>query len=354
MSLMKKNLVIVRLVLLLVVLLPVVYPVAAHAPLCGEVDNESLDKALVLTDPLKSWVIYKELHTSGEANYYKFDMEQNAHLTANVLIPIDEKDVFLPGLIVMGPGVPDQGTPPPSYVQVPNGTHVMVIQGKQPQKPSYEPFTPASSYMVIDVEMNVTQKGTYYLAVFDSSSGGKYSLAIGYKEEFTVGEWLLIPFNLISIHLWEGQNIILLLAPLYLTIILGLALIIWKRPQTFHHLPAWAGIPAGLLNLGSGLVTLTQMVYALSLAPDMIALVTLIFAVVPLLLGYVILRTFLKNPEKITKTQRGVLVICGALGLVVWAGFIVGPVLAIVAAFLPFTVLMKKNTPPSEKKLEKK
>jgi hypothetical protein len=333
--------------LLLIVLLPIVYGVSAHAPLSGEVDNENLDKALVLTDPLKSWVIYKELHTAGEANYYKFDLDQNQHITANLLIPISEKDTFLPGLIIMGPGIPNNGTAP-SYVQVPNGTHVMVIEGKKPTKASYEPFTPASSYFIVDVEMNVTEKGTYYLVVFDSSSGGKYSLAIGYKEEFTVSEWLLIPFNLISIHIWEGQNIILLLAPLYLTILLGIILIIWKRPQTFRHLPAWTGIPAGLLCLGSGLLTLTQMVYALSIAPDMIALVTLIFAVIPIVLGYAILRTFLKNIEKITRTQRIVLVICGALGLVIWAGVIVGPVLAIVTAFLPFTLIMKRKTIPRE------
>ena len=81
----------------------------------------------------------------------------------------------------------------------------------------------------------------------------------------------------------------------------------------------------------------------------MIAVVTLIFAVVPIILGYVILRTFLKNTEKITRTQRVVLVICGALGLVVWAGFIVGPVLTILTAFLPFIVILKKKTTPYQK-----
>jgi hypothetical protein len=329
--------------LLLLILLALIEGVAAHAPLSGEVDNESLDNALVLTDPLKSWVIYKELHTAGEANYYRFDLEQNAHLTASLLIPTAEKDIFLPGLIIMGPGIPDQGTPP-SYVQVPNGTHVMVIQREIPKKAYYEPFTPASSYKVIDLEMNVTEKGTYYLVIFDSSSGGKYSLAIGYKEEFTVNEWLLIPFNLISIHLWEGQNIVLLFAPLFLTILIGIILIVWKRRQVLNRLPAWTGIPGGLLCLGSGLLTLTQMFYALSIAPDMIALVTLMFALIPIILGYVILRILLKNTEKMTTRQRVVLVISGALGLIFWAGFIVGPVLAMLTAFLPFTVILKRKT----------
>jgi hypothetical protein len=337
---MMKKTQLLSLLILTAVLLTLIESVSAHTPLSGEVDNESLDKALVLTDPLKSWVIYKELHTPGEANYYKFDLDQNARLTANILIPVSEKDTFLPGLIIMGPGITDQGTTP-SFVQVPNGTHIMVIEGKMPNNAYYEPFTPASSYKLIDVDMNVTEKGTYYVAVFDSSSGGKYSLAIGYKEEFTMSEWLFIPFNLISIHLWEGQNIVFLFGPLFLTILIGIILIVWKRRQVFNHLPAWTGIPGGLLCLGSGLLTLTQMFYALSIAPDMIALVTLMFALIPIILGYVILWIILKNTEKMTTTQRVALVICGALGLVFWAGFLIGPILAILTACLPFKAILK-------------
>jgi hypothetical protein len=197
--------------------------------------------------------------------------------------------------------------------------------------------------MLVVVEMNVTEKGTYYLAVFDSSSGGKYSLAIGYKEEFTVSEWLLIPFNLISIHLWEGQNIVLLFAPLFLTILIGIILIVWRRRPVFNHLPAWTGIPGGLLCLGSGLLTLTQMFYALSIAPDMIALVTLMFALIPIILGYVILRILLKKRENLKTTQRVVLIICGALGLVFWAGFLIGPILTILTACLPFKEILKNK-----------
>jgi hypothetical protein len=338
---MRKKIQLLTFLVLAAILLTFMNSVSAHSPLSGEVDNESIDKALVLTDPLKSWVIYKELHTAGEANYYKFDLDKNAHLFTNLLIPISEKDTFLPGLIIMGPGIPDQGVAP-SFVQIPNGSHVMVIEGKMPNKAYYEPFTPASSYMIIQTDMNVTEKGTYYIVVFNSSSGGKYSLAIGYKEEFTVNEWLLIPFNLISIHLWEGQNIVFIFAPFILTILIGIILIIWKRRQVFTHFPAWSGISAGLLCLGSGLITLTQMFYALSIAPDMTAIVTLMFALIPVILGYVILRIILKNTEKISKTKRVVFVICGILGMVFWAGFIIGPVLSIITAILPFKISHKE------------
>jgi len=46
---------------------------------------------------------------------------------------------------------------------------------------------------------------------------GKYGIAIGYKEEFTLSEWLLIPIDVINIHQWEGQSLILILMPLLLS-----------------------------------------------------------------------------------------------------------------------------------------
>ncbi len=336
-----KKIQLLTVLVLMIVLLTLLEETSAHTPLSGEVDNESIDKALVLTNPLKSWVIYKELHTAEEANYYTFELEKNDYLAITLLIPISEKDTSLPGIIIMGPGIPNNGTVP-SYVQIPNGTNVLVIEGKMPFQARYEPFTPTSSYNLVDIKMNVTEKGTYYVVVFDSSSAGKYSLAIGYKEEFTVSEWLFIPFDLITIHLWEGQNILLLFAPLILTILLGIILIFWKRRQLFTQLTTLTGVPSGLLYSGSGLITLTQMFYALSISPDMIAIVTLIFALIPIILGYVILWILFKNTDKISLTKRVLLIICGVLGLVFWAGFIIGPVLIIITAVLPFKVFPKK------------
>jgi len=42
-------------------------------------------------------------------------------------------------------------------------------------------------------------------------------------------------------------------------------------------------------------------------------------------------------------TQRVVLIICGALGLVFWAGFLIGPILTILTACLPFKEILKNK-----------
>ncbi len=335
----KKSLVLLMIGIFVVILLQ---NVSAHTPLPGEHNNDSLESALVVSNPFKSQVIYTALHEAGEAHYYKVDLEKNSKLTTSLFIPLSEKDTFLPSLLIMGPGVPDTGTAP-WYVTVPKGSSVMVIRGKMPKKASYEPFTPASSYFLVDTEMTVTETGSYYIVVFDNSSGGRYSLAIGYIEEFTISEWLLIPMNLLLIHLWEGQNIVVLFAPVVFTVVLGIALLYWKKKNRFQTLPPWIGIPAGLLFVGSGVLTLSQMVYALFSAPDTRALVTLMFALIPLFLGGVIVRVHLKNGEKLTPSNRIVLGICAGLGLLFWAGFLIGPVFCLIAACLPVARLRKKN-----------
>jgi drug/metabolite transporter (DMT)-like permease len=90
-----------------------------------------------------------------------------------------------------------------------------------------------------------------------------------------------------------------------------------------------------MLYLGTGASTITQMLRTLSLTgytPE--STVTLIFALIPILLGIWALR--LGRPNLPTTWRRRIsLAIVGVLGLVAWAGLLAGPVLALVAAVLP-------------------
>jgi uncharacterized membrane protein YqjE len=62
--------------------------------------------------------------------------------------------------------------------------------------------------------------------------------------------------------------------------------------------------------------------------------VTIIFAVIPIILGIWALRAA-RSPSPLTKKDRLSLGIIGVLGLVFWAGLIIGPVIAIIAALVP-------------------
>jgi len=317
-----------------IVILP---EVLGHAPL-GAGGNESLATAALIPDSTRSWAAYGELHEGGEAQYYRFLISEGQEILVSLFISPASKDSgFLPALVLLGPNVSNQGTVP-DYVEVPEGSGAMVVEGKLPAEATYEPFSPSSFYSLATIDLNAPSSGTHYVAVYEPYRGGHYGLAVGYRETYTLQEWILIPINLISIYQWEGQSLSSILAPMGVILVVGLALILRRRrnrelPMTLFN---WTGALAGLLFLGSGVTVLSQMIIALtraSLVPEVG--ITLVFAAIPILLGISALRLALKQEEKIRTRKRAYFVILGLLALFMWAGLLVGPILAIVTSLLP-------------------
>ena len=159
------------------------------------------------------------------------------------------------------------------------------------------------------------------------------------KSEFSVIEWLLIPINAINIHIWEGQNIFVITAPLYLTIIFGIGILSWilkkaYKIQLSSHI--LLGISAGFLFIGSGLMIFMQMIIALAGASaENSAVITLIFGLLPILFGVLLIRISIRIVKEFNKEDRVLLFVLGLLGLIFWSGVIVGPVLAIMTSFFP-------------------
>lgn len=238
---------------------------------------------------------------------------------------------FVPNMILIGPSISPEGTLP-SNIEVPEGTDAVVIPGKFPDKPFYEPFTPAKSYELADIDMRAPSTGEYYVAVYSPETVGKYSFVIGYQETFSLLEWIKVPIDVIGIHLWEGQSILFILAPLITTLAIGLILATGSGISLFSA--SGAGVLAGLIYIGSGFMTLMQMTIAL-IGPQLNAsfIITLIIVLISILLGVGILKITLK--EQFTTSNRVMLVGIGILGLFTWAGLLVGPVIAIAAALIP-------------------
>lgn len=303
--------------------------VSAHAPLGAE-SNEDLFNATLISNPEKSFVIYSELHESGEAQYYRFPMEKGQILYGTLQVPGPVS--MIPDLAIIGPGIVRSGNIP-SFLTVPPGTTATVIKGRVPENPSYEPFSPQPVYEVARFNVTVPEDGTYYIAVF-GYSGGKYSLAPGFREEFTLTEWLLIPLSVIPIHLWEGQSLLLILAPLTVIIIggIGLILVLKKKRGLKLNPIRWLIMIAGLLYIGGAALTALQIVHTVSLTGyDPGIFVTLLFLGIPLILGFVVVLEGIKLTRLDPSLRTGIyLIIIGLLGLVFWAGLVIGPVLALV------------------------
>ncbi len=103
------------------------------------------------------------------------------------------------------------------------------------------------------------------------------------------------------------------------------------------------GVVAGLFYLGSGLMLLMQMLFALygTLFNGSVVL-TIIFIALPLVLGYVLLRKTIRGEGSLSKRDRISFLVLGLVGLFTWSGLLLGPSLAIVAGILPNRFLRYK------------
>lgn len=315
--------------LLLISLLFLVIPlVAAHAPL-GSGDNESINTATVIPDPTKSWALYGSLNSDGDPQYYTFEVSegQNIHVTLYKSMRSQDAD-FTPRLVIMGPNINASGEVP-SKITVPSNSTAMIVPQTAPA-PTYEPFSPGTFVGLADYTLDNPTPGRYWLVVYeqsDSPKGGNYGLAIGDRETYTLDEWVLIPFNLLSIYQWEGQSLALILAPMVTAVVVGVVFSGWvlRRQCRLGSPLAWLAAIAGFTFIGTAASTFMQLIIDATLInPDGEAVITLIFAIVPLILGLLTVRLALQD-KPITLRRRIYLVILGVAALFIWAGYIVGP-----------------------------
>jgi hypothetical protein len=319
--------------------------VLAHVPIIPR-GNESLATATVIPDPTKSWAIYGELHSGGEVQYYRFNIDRGQRIYVSMMKSTSSEDEsFLPSLALFGTGLRSNGSIP-QFVQKPENSNVIALEGKQPSQADYEGFSPGSFYSLGALDLNAPASGTYYIAVYDPARGGHYSLAVGERESFTLTEWILSPLNFITIYQWEGESLLWIFAPLAVTIAIGLLLIFWRsrsgRPTSEAR--RLVGTLAGLMFIGTGMIVLSQMTFALThtpIATDVV--ITVVFATIPILLGIATIRVVSRSREKFGLRTRLTLIILGLLSLFAWAGIIIGPVLAIAAGLIPASKIASRS-----------
>lgn len=310
--------------------------VSAHTPIGGG-DNESIATATLITDPSKSWAVYAELHEGGEAQYYQFEASQGEtiHLTLYTTTHAED-DGFIPSLILMGPSIPNQGFIP-AYVEVLPNAGLTAVDGVRAEQATYEAFAPSAFVELVNFSLPAPANGLYYVAVHNADRGGNYGLAIGDRESFTLTDWLLMPLATMSVYAWERQNVFLIYGPLLLTMAFGLFFLL-RRHRNGQRLDliAWLSATAGFLFLATGITVFFQMILSVSQsAVDGFVVATLILAILPLLVGGFALRFALRHSGDWGLSSRLWLVAFAVAALLVWAGFVVGPAIAIIAALLP-------------------
>jgi hypothetical protein len=309
---------------------------SAHTPI-GPGSNESLASATVIPDSTKSWAVYADLHQGREAQYYRFEAAKGEKVPIQLYTSPSRQDAgFVPSFVLMGPGVPEQGSVP-SYVESPAGAGHVVWTGTKAEQATYEAFAPSVFFQVAETTLDASVPGTYHVAVYDDERGGQYGIAIGEREAFTPYQWVTTPLAFSKIYSWEGQDPLLVYAPAFLVVVVGLGLLFRRQRRGRPlDLAGWMAATASLLFLGSGVTVASQMAVSLMRSkPDALLIATVLLATLPMVAGVLTLLLAMRRSGRWTVGSRLYLALLGVAALVVWAGWLVGPGLAIVAACAP-------------------
>ncbi len=321
-----------------------------HVPVSSQ-DPDSLEHAAEIHEPTKSWAIYSALHEGGHPHYYRFHVQEGERIYLMLYrSAAPEHSDFVPSLILFGPGLPSEGTVP-AYVEVPDGATWLAVAGEEPAHARYEGFAPSSMVVLATISMDAPATGTYHAVVHEPNRGGNYGMAVGSRESFTLGEWILTPLSLIAVYEWEGQGLPLIFAPMAAVLAIGLGRMAWRRESRWSPRTLFEGVGAvaGLLFLGSGATVLFQLGFTLTRAPASAEiLITLVLAAIPLAMGFAALRLSLKEGAPVDTGRRIRMAILGVLALFAWAGLLLGPVLALVASVLPPKALGVRLRWPTE------
>ena len=326
-----------RVAIVLLVFLLLAMPVLAHVPSFPE-ENTTPEQAVQVPDPVKSWSFYDSLE-EDQVKYYRLTMPAGERLRVGTFTP--HTGQFTPSVVVMSPSLNTTASVPEG-VTVPEGMGATVVEGDRPDTATYEPFTPSANFHTVGFSRPVETETTYVIAVYEPANRtGPVGVTIGYKEVWSLTEYLAVPFNVLRIHIWEGQHPLLVVGPILLTVLAGLGLFRRRWHGEWETTPLRVSLgTAGVLIAGTGANTAVQMGIALAkTGATPAALVTAVFVAVSFVAGVWVIRLALK-PDCILTTQRRIgLATTGVFTLLVWAGFILGPAVLIGLAVIPSWVL---------------
>ncbi|MFW9848229.1 MAG: hypothetical protein ACFFF4_03770 [Candidatus Thorarchaeota archaeon] len=297
----------------------------AHIPIGG--GGDSLETATEVVNPQNSWVAYTELYEGAEPQYFKASYSTGERIDIRLAIPMELVDTdFRPILVIMGPGLTNQSTPP-GYLEIPIGAGVMVFDS-EPEFAEYEGFTPSSFYLVADVDFPSPQTGIYYFAIFEPDSGERYSIVFGHIEAYTLWDWISIPLITILVHTWDGQDYFEIFAPYVAAFMIGLGLLLYRKPSLRTDVKPLnlIGIIGSLMIGATSFSIIQNTIIALLGAPINVLIVVTIFVILNSLIGSFIATRILVR-ENLSRKDSAKLIIIAIFAFALWAGYIIGPTL---------------------------
>ena len=182
-------------ILLLPLILLVGFPhrLHAHRPVFTDHAATGPKKAIPLTEPHVSQVVYREITDKSPQIWLGFDVPEDFELYIQIGVPvIDRLKKFRPAMAVVGPGLPREDVP----FKIPEDTGTKPFPTKQVSKPRFfnEHFTGTQSWILRTETISLKEPGRYYLVAYSPDKHtGKLWLSIGKKESFKEEHWKQFP-----------------------------------------------------------------------------------------------------------------------------------------------------------------
>ncbi len=253
-------------------------------------------------DPAVSQVFYTELDGTGHT--YTFDVAQGNRVVVEVVVPVRDR---APAATVRGA--------------------VNATLDAAPGPAVYEPFGPGVHRVAGSLDATAGTDGTVTVAV---NGTGRYALVVGFEESFTPVEWAVTPLLVLGTYAWGGAPWWTMVLPLLVAVLGGAWL--WHRRTPDPGVRGWLVRGGALLCFGSAAVVAVQMGWALSWTGwTGSALVTL--GIVALQAGMGTAGVRLAGVDG--REGRILLGLAAIGGVAVWAGYLAGPLLYLLAAALP-------------------
>ncbi len=204
-----------------------------------------------------------------------------------------------------------------------------MIGEERPDEREYERFSPSAFYELGELDVTVSP-GEYYVAVYDHQREGDCGLVVGNVESFTVVEFVRVPLDLLVGRTSGRARVCSRSLPFLVTLAVGLILLLYwiHRPGSEIPLYGLIGAISVVFLLGSFAVLIYQTIYALNQVPaNSQVAITLVFPLIPLVLGSLMIGMGLKGPIVPTARTRIYLAIIGVVTLFLWPGYYIGPAL---------------------------
>lgn len=171
-------------------------PAEAHTPIF-------LENVQQIDDPERSWAIYGRL-TPQEYGQVDIQASKGEPLYLQLLVPQQERlQGFQPSVAIVGPGLPDTA-PEALPGKLPEGEGVLLLPRTDEPRSFFEPFTQTRYRTYGELDTVFPATGTYRLIIWDPEGGsGPYTVALGKKEVFGLGDLLKFPVTWARVKLWS-------------------------------------------------------------------------------------------------------------------------------------------------------